>query len=154
MAALMDRVECSCGCYVNIRSALEQAVKENEDRPMRAVVVIGDVFHDDKDSLTGAAIAINKLRRAGTRVFLVQTSLDPHTASKLQSLQRLCGATYFQFDSNARELDELLEMLGAYASGGEEAVKASGKQAATLLLEHLKQQPMPIPVVYRREEVT
>jgi hypothetical protein len=31
-----------------------------------------------------------------------------------------------------------------YASGGEAAVKAIGGRAATLLLEHLKQQPMPI----------
>ena len=32
----------------------------------------------------------------------------------------------------------------AYAAGGEEAVKKIGGQTATLLLEHLIQQPMPI----------
>jgi hypothetical protein len=67
IAALMDRVECSCGCYVNIRSVLEEAVKQNESRPMRTVVIVGDDFHDSKDSLTEAAIAINKLRRAPER---------------------------------------------------------------------------------------
>jgi hypothetical protein len=36
------------------------------------------------------------------------------------------------------------QALSAYAAGGKEAVKATGGQAATLLLEHLKQQPMPI----------
>ena len=35
MAALMDRAECNCGCYVNIRSVLQQAVKENQ-RPADA----------------------------------------------------------------------------------------------------------------------
>ena len=29
MAGLMDRAECNCGCYVNIRNVLQQAVKEN-----------------------------------------------------------------------------------------------------------------------------
>jgi len=34
--------------------------------------------------------------------------------------------------------------VSVYASGGEEAVKMAGGQAATLLLQHLKQEPMPI----------
>ena len=34
--------------------------------------------------------------------------------------------------------------VSVYASGGEEAVKMTGGQAATLLLQHLKQEPMPI----------
>jgi len=41
-------------------------------------------------------------------------------------------------------LAEMLEVVSAYAAGGEQAVKAIGGQVATLLLEHLKQQPMPI----------
>ena len=36
------------------------------------------------------------------------------------------------------------EAVSAYAAGGEEAVKMTGGQAATLLLQHLKQEPMPI----------
>jgi hypothetical protein len=38
----------------------------------------------------------------------------------------------------------MLELVSAYAAGGEEAVKATGGQTATLLLEYFKQQPMPI----------
>jgi hypothetical protein len=34
--------------------------------------------------------------------------------------------------------------MSAYAAGGEEAVKMTGGQAATPLLQHLKQAPMPI----------
>jgi hypothetical protein len=34
--------------------------------------------------------------------------------------------------------------MSVYAAGGEEAVKATGGQAATQLLQHLQQQPMPI----------
>jgi hypothetical protein len=38
----------------------------------------------------------------------------------------------------------MLETISAYAAAGEEAVKAIGGPVAILLLEHLKQQPMPI----------
>ena len=36
----------------------------------------------------------------------------------------------------------MFEMVSAYTTGGEEAVRAKGGQAATLLLEHLNQAPM------------
>jgi uncharacterized protein YlaI len=125
---------------------LQQAVKENTGQPMRAVVVVGDAFHDDQDSLDEAALAANQLRRQGTRVFLIQQSDDPVTARKLQYLQRVAGAVDFKFDpkTQQQQFAEMLEMVSAYSAGGEEAVKATGGQAATLLLEHLKQQPMPI----------
>jgi hypothetical protein len=146
MAAHMDRAECNCGCYVNIRSVLQQAVKENQDWPMRAVVVVGDAFHDDQDGLDKAALAANQLRREGTRVFLIQQGDDPHTARKLQYLARVSGAAYFKFDQKTQQQQfaEMLELVSAYAAGGDEAVKTTGGQTATLLLEHLKQQPMPI----------
>jgi hypothetical protein len=146
MASLMDRAECNCGCYVHINSMLERAVTENADRPMRAVIIVGDAFHDSEDSLTEAALAANQLRRQGTRVFLIQQGDDSVTARKLQHLHRVSGAAYFKFDPNTQQQQfaEMLKTLSAYTAGGEAAVKAIGGQAANLLLEHLKQQPMPI----------
>jgi hypothetical protein len=146
MASRMDQAERNCGCFVHIRSVLQQAVKENGDRPMRAVIIVGDAFYDDQDSLDEAALAANQLRREGTRVFLIQQGDDPHTTRKLQYLARVSGAAYFKFDpkTQQRQFAEMLEAVSTYAAGGEEAVKATGGQAATLLLEHLKQQPMPI----------
>ena len=113
---------------------------------MRAVVIVGDAFHDAEDGLAEAALAANQLRREGTRVFLIQQGNDPVTARKLQHLQRVSGASYFKFDQKTQQQQfaEMLEMVSAYAAGGEGAVKAIGGQVATLLLEHLKQQPMPI----------
>jgi hypothetical protein len=152
MACLMDRAECNCGCYVYIRDALEQAVKENENRPMRAVIIVGDAFHDDPDSLDEAAISANRLRRAGTRLFLIQQGDNPITARKLQYLANVSGGAYFRFDPRTQEqqFSEMLEAISAYATGGEEAVKATSGKAATLL-EHLKQ--MPMPIVEERERV-
>ena len=128
------------------RDVLAQAVKEAEERPLRAVIIVGDAFHDDPDGLDEAAISANRLRRAGTRVFLVQMSDDPVTARRLQYLARTSSGTYFRFDprTQERQFSEMLKTMSVYAAGGEEAVKITGGQAATLLLQHLKQMPMPI----------
>jgi hypothetical protein len=146
MAGVMDRAECSCGCYVNVRDVLAQAVKENEERPLRAVIIVGDAFHDDPDGLDEAAISANQLRREGTRLFLIQLSDDPSTARRLQYLARVSNGAYFRFDprTQERQFSEMCEAISAYAAGGEEAVKMKGGEAAPLLLQHLKQAPMPI----------
>ena len=153
MAGIMDRAECNCGCYVNVRDVLAQAVKEAEERPLRAVIIVGEAFHDDLDGLDEAAISANRLRRAGTRVFLMQLGDDPHTARKLQYLARVSGGAYFRFDprTQERQFSEMWEAMSAYASGGEKAVKMTGGQAATLLLQHLKQEPMSI--IEKRDRV-
>jgi hypothetical protein len=141
MAGCMDRATCDCGCFVYIRRVLQHAVNENAERPMRAVVIVGDAFHDDEKSLAEAALAINQLRRQGTRTFLIQEGDDRVTARMLQYLERVSGAAYL---SNPQRLAELLELVAVYAASGEEAVKAKGGQTATLLLEHFQQRPMPI----------
>ena len=146
MAIVMDRAECSCGCYVNIRDVLAQAVREAEERPLRAVIIVGDSFHDDPDGLDEAAISANRLRRAGTRVFLMQLGDDLITAGKLHYLARVLGGAYFWFDprTQERQFSEMWTAMSIYVAGGEEAVKMTDGQAAILLLQHLKQVPMPI----------
>ena len=155
MAVVMDRAECSCGCYVNIRDLLAQATKEAEERPLRAVIVVGDAFHDDPDGLDEAAISANRLRRAGTQVILIQLADDPDTARSLQYLARVSGGAYFRFDpkTQERQFAEMWSALAIYVAGGEEAVRAKGGQAATLLLEHLNQAPMPTIEMHERVRV-
>jgi hypothetical protein len=153
MAVVMDRAECSCGCYVNICDVLAQSVKEAEERPLRAVIIVGDAFHDDPDGLDEAAISANRLRRAGTRVFLMQLGDDLITARRLQYLARISGGVYFRFDPRTQEqqFSEMWKAMSVYAAGGEEAVKMMGGQAATLLVQHLKQEPMSI--IEKRDRV-
>jgi hypothetical protein len=155
MAAVMDRVECTCGCYVHIGNVLAQATKEAEERPLRAVIVVGDAFHDDPDGLDEAAISANRLRRAGTQVILIQLADDPDTARSLQYLARVSGGAYFRFDTKTqeRQFSDMWDAVSAYTTGGEEAVRAKGGQAATLLLEHLNQAPMPTIEMHERVRV-
>ena len=153
MADAIDRAECNCGCYLHIRSVLKQAVTESEQQPLRAMVIVNDAFHDDQESLDEAAIAANQLRRAGTRVFLIQLGDDDATTRKLQYLARVSSGVYFRFDprTQKQQFSELWTAVSAYAAGGEEAVQKTGGQAATLLLEQLKQEPMS--VIEARERV-
>jgi hypothetical protein len=44
--------------------------------------------------------------------------------------------------------------VSAYAAAGEEAVEMAGGQAATLLLQHLKQAPTPIIEEHARERIS
>ena len=78
-------------------------------------------------------------------MFLLQLGGNPDTARKLQYLARVSGGTYFRFDPRTQDqqVTEMFEAVSAYTAGGEEAVRATGGQAATLLLEHLKQTPLP-----------
>jgi hypothetical protein len=146
MADLIDRSACDCrGCYLDIHTVLAQVVKEAEERPLRAVIIVGDAFHDTEDDLAEAAICANQLHRAGTRVFLLQVGDDPDATTRLRYLARVAGSTYFRFNpkTQERQFAEMWEAVSAYAAGGEEGVKKAGGQAATLLLQHLKQVPLP-----------
>jgi hypothetical protein len=152
MAATIERAECNCGCYVHIRTVLAQATKEAADRPLRAVFIVGDAFHDDPDSLDEAALSAIQLRRAGTQVFFLQLSDDANTARKLQHLARLSGAAYLPFGpKQEREFAAMWEAVATFTAGGEEAVQKMGGHAATLLLQHLKQEPMSI--IEKRDRV-
>jgi hypothetical protein len=121
-------------------------VKEADERPLRAVIIVSDAFHDDPDGLDEAAISASHLRGAGTRVFLLQLGDDLTTARRLQYLARVSGGAYFQFDPRTQEgqFSEMWKAMSIYAAGGEEAVKTTGGHAAILLLQHFQQEPMPI----------
>jgi hypothetical protein len=71
MAEIMDRGRrgCVCGCYIEIGGILEQALQETRQRPVQAVVIVGDHFHGDLDAAVAAA---KQLRAPGTRLFLFQ----------------------------------------------------------------------------------
>jgi len=146
MTGLMDRSSCDCGCYIYIRSVLAQAAEENTDRTMRAMIIIGDAFHDSEESLHEAAIFANELRRAGTRLILIQHGGGPATRHKLEWLARVSGAVFLPFDprTQERQFTEMWSAISAFAARGEEAMQATGGPAAPLLLEHFKQAPMPI----------
>jgi hypothetical protein len=109
--------------------------------------------HDDLSNAAAGALWCASRRRGITHIsqsvrqwFLIQLGDDLITARRLQYLARVSGGTYFRFDprTQERQFSEMWEAMSIYAAGGEEAVKTTGGQAATLLLQHLKHVSMPI----------
>jgi len=91
----------------------------------------------------------------GDKAVPAPTGEDPVTARRLQYLAKVSGGAYFRFDPRTQEqqFSEMCEAISAYATGVEEGMNSTGRQAATLVLEHLKQKPMPIVVAEERERV-
>ena len=89
------RTRCICGCFVRVSSILEQALRETQQGPLRAVVIIGDSFHGELD----ATIAIaRQLRAAGIRLFLFQQGNSDLTERSFRLLAETTGGAYFQLN--------------------------------------------------------
>jgi hypothetical protein len=129
MGGIMGRSQCECGCYVHIENCLRNAVEQNRERPVRAVIIIGDTFHDhvNQEQLDEAAMYANQLRRAGTKVFLIHRPFDPSknaddvaSERNLKYIAKLSGAAYFEVGQKPQLFAEILEAVSAFATGGEE----------------------------------
>ena len=132
------RTRCVCGCFVRVSSILEQALRETQQGPLRAVVIIGDSFHGELD--TTIAIA-RQLRAAGTRLFLFQQGDSDLTERSFRLLAETTGGAYFQLNPHvervAERLPGLLEAVTHFTLGGMSALEARGDEAASLLLEQM-----------------
>jgi hypothetical protein len=138
MTDIMDRgrAGCVCGCYVAIADVLEQALRETQQGPVQAVVIVGDYFHGNLDDAVATA---KQLRAAGTRLFLFGRS-DP-TEHAFRILAEVTGGAYFQFNPHiervAERLPGMLEAVTHFAIGGMAALEARGNESAALLLEQM-----------------
>ena len=49
MAEVMERgrAHCVCGCFIDVGDILAAALKESQEGPVQAVIIIGDHFHGD-----------------------------------------------------------------------------------------------------------
>jgi hypothetical protein len=141
MQALMDhaRARCVCGCYVNIGDILVEALKETQQGPVQAVVIIGDHFHGNRDD---AVVLAKQLKAAGTRLFLFRqgSRRSPHS-DVFRTLAEKTDGAYFEFNPAveriAERLPRLLEAVTHYAIGGRDALEALANESASLLLEQI-----------------
>jgi hypothetical protein len=140
LAELMDRARarCVCGCFVEVGDILKQALRETQQGPVQAVVIIGDSFHGDLDDATMIA---RQLREAGTRLFLFQQSRFNSTERAFRILAEVTGGAYFPFNPHieriAERLPGILEAVTHFAIGGMAALKARHNESAVLLLEQM-----------------
>jgi hypothetical protein len=134
------RTGCVCGCYVNVTNILEQALQEAQQASVQAVVIVGDRFHK-----SDRAIALAKqLRKAGTRLFLLQQQAHPSSDVDHmgKTLAEKTGGAFFQFNPAiervAEQLPGILEAVTHLAIGGVDALAAQDNESAVLLLEQIE----------------
>jgi hypothetical protein len=133
------RAGCVCGCYVNVRDIIEQALYETRRGPVQAVVIVGDRFHGDLDQTLALA---KQLRKAGTRLFLFQQGHSSQTERVFRTLAEETTGAYFQFNPAiervAERLPGIFEAVTHFAIGGTEALtQAPENESAVLLLEQM-----------------
>jgi hypothetical protein len=140
MADIMDRgrAGCVCGCFIQIGDILEQALREARQRPIQAVVIVGDHFHG---SLDDAVATAKQLRAAGTRLFLFQQGRSDPTERAFRTLAEVTGGAYVQFNPHiervAERLPEMLKAVTHFAIGGMPALQARDNESTVLLLEQM-----------------
>jgi hypothetical protein len=140
LADLLDkaRARCVCGCFVEVGDILEQALRETQQAPVQAVVIVGDRFHGDLDAAIATA---RQLRAAGTRLFVFQQGRSDSTESAFKILTDVTDGACVAFNPHieriAERLPGLFEAVTDFAIGGMAALQARDNESTVLLLEQM-----------------
>ena len=119
LARLMSRVDCLAG-HTQIARSLAFAAEEASTNRLHAMVLVGDAFEEDIDSIGPGA---GRLGLLAVPVFAFQEGNDPTASRAFQQIARLSGGRHCVFDSaSPDELRRLLGAVAAYAAGGAAAM--------------------------------
>ena len=135
LATLMTRIDCRGGT-TQIGKVLSHASKEHAKKRVSALVFIGDAMEEDVDRLCQLA---GKMGAQGIKAFMFQEGHDTVAESAFREIARLSNGAYMRFsEASARELEELLSAVAAFASGGMTALESRNSKPARALLKQLK----------------
>jgi hypothetical protein len=128
----MAGVRCRAG-QTQILRVLRHAAAEHAQKPVQALVFVGDAFEEDLDAVADAA---GRLGIAGLRAFVFHEGHNPVARRAFEEIARLTGGACCRFDaSSARQLRDLLAAVAVYAAGGRKALADFGrKRGGTALL--------------------
>jgi hypothetical protein len=131
------RSNCVCGCFAYVDDFLADALKDREQGPMQAVVIIGDRFSGNHKAALEQA---RQLYAAGTRVFICAES-GKSAGGAAKAIAEAGGGTCIPYNPAveriAGRLPQFFDAIGHYAIGGPGALEALSDQSATLLLEQI-----------------
>jgi hypothetical protein len=145
MAEVMERgrAPCVCGCFIDVSDILAAALKESQEGPLQAVIIIGDHFRGD---LNAAIARAKQLRTAGTRLFLFQQGCSNETEEAFRTLAEHTSGAYFKFQPTieriAETLPPLLEAVTHFAIGGMYALAEANNASANLLMEQMSDESL------------
>jgi hypothetical protein len=121
---LMRAVRC-IGGETQIERVLAHAIRETQQRPVNALVFVGDAMEENVDRLCRQA---GELGLLGVPVFVFHEGRDPVAAAAFKQIANLSRGAYLSFDlASAERLKELLGAVAVYAAGGYRALADYGK---------------------------
>jgi hypothetical protein len=119
LARLMSRVDCLAG-QTQIARSLAFAADEASTSRLHAMVLVGDAFEEDIESIGPGA---GRLGLLGVPVFAFQEGNDPAATRAFRQIAKLSGGRHCTFSSTSPdELRRLLGAVAAYAAGGAAAM--------------------------------
>lgn len=116
----MQKVQCAGG-LTQIKRVLGHALDEHQNRPVSALVFVGDCIEENPDLLCDLAGQLGIHR---VPVFIFQEGYDPDAEPVFKEIARLSGGAWCRFDqSSAQQLRDLLEAVAVFAAGGKKALQ-------------------------------
>lgn len=132
LVSIMGSVMCQSG-HTQIEKVLRHAAKEHRQRPVNALVIVGDACEEAPETLYALAHDLK------VKTFLFQEGDEPRVAGIYQKIAEITGGATAAFNAGAAQrLADLLRAVGAFAVGGLEALGKQRSEAAILLLGQLK----------------
>jgi len=136
LARLMTKVSCRGG-HTQIGRILTHARNEAKDKPVSAMVFVGDAMEEQIDDLAQLAGELGLIK---IPVFMFHEGDDPVAETAFREIARLSRGAYCKFSTqSADELRRLLTAVAVYAAGGQKALAARGHDStAQILLQQLR----------------
>ncbi|MEM9332073.1 MAG: VWA domain-containing protein [Pseudomonadota bacterium] len=135
LAQMMTRIDCRGGT-TQISKVFMHANKESSKHRIAALVYIGDAMEEPVDRICDLA---GKLGLKGVKAFMFQEGMDRDAEHAFREVARLTNGAYMRLSSSsAKELEELLKAVAAFATGGKTALENHRGKSAQALLEQLK----------------
>lgn len=122
----MAAVTCQAG-HTQIARVLAHAIRETREKPVQALVYVGDSMEEELDTLLGHA---GQLGLLGLPVFVFHEGSDPVAGRAFREIARISHGAYCDFDAtSARQLRDLLSAVAVFAAGGRKALADLGRRS-------------------------
>ena len=132
---MMAKIDCRGG-LTQIGKVLAHAKRVAEEKPLAALVYVGDSMEEDIDELCELA---GELGLTGVKAFVFHDGMDTKAEIAFREIARLTGGVYMPFDGrSADELKALLTAVATYAAGGRKALETLDNAKARQLLSDLR----------------
>ena len=116
----MTLIHCAAG-QTQITRILKHGVSETRQKPVQALIFVGDAMEEDPIVLNRVA---GQLGLLGTPIFMFQDGSDPIVGRAFRDISRLSNGAYCRFDATSAErLRDLLCAVAVFAVGGHKALK-------------------------------